>query len=157
MTNEKIYLTKEGLERLKKEYEELKVLRLSKISEKRPEILHSEDSNPEYFSFQEDLNFLEYRLADLKNILENAEVIRPPVKGKQNIVNLGATVTLEEKDGKINEFLLVSTQEANPNEGKISSASPVGKSLLGKKVGEEILITSPIKIVYKIKKIRYFS
>lgn len=157
MTNEKIYLTKEGLERLKKEYEELKALRLSKISEKRPEILHSEDSNPEYFSFQEDLNFLEYRLADLKNVLENAEVIRPPVKGKQNIVNLGATVTLEEKDGKINEFLLVSTQEANPNEGKISSASPVGKALLGKKVGEEILITSPIKIVYKIKKIRYFS
>jgi transcription elongation factor GreA len=157
MTNEKIYLTKEGLERLKKEYEELKALRLSKISEKRPEILHSEDSNPEYFSFQEDLNFLEYRLADLKNILENAEAIRPPVKGKQNIVNLGATVTLEEKDGKINEFLLVSTQEANPNEGKISSASPVGKALLGKKVGEEILITSPIKIVYKVKKIRYFS
>jgi transcription elongation factor GreA len=157
MTNEKIYLTKEGLERLKKEYEELKTLRLSKISEKRPEILHSEDSNPEYFSFQEDLNFLEYRLADLKNVLDNAEVIRPPVKGKQNIVNLGATITLEEKDGKINEFLLVSTQEANPNEGKISSASPVGKALLGKKVGEEILITSPIKIVYKIKKIRYFS
>lgn len=157
MTNEKIYLTKKGLERLKKEYEELKALRLDKIKEKRPEILHSEDSNPEYFSFQEDLNFLEYRLADLKNILENAEAIKPPVKGKQNIVNLGATVTLEEKDGKINEFLLVSTQEANPNEGKISSTSPVGKALLGKRVGEEILITSPIKIVYKVKKIRYFS
>jgi transcription elongation factor GreA len=157
MTNEKIYLTKKGLERLKKEYEELKALRLDKIKEKRPEILHSEDSNPEYFSFQEDLNFLEYRLADLKNILDNAEVIRPPVKGKQNIVNLGATITLEEKDGKINEFLLVSTQEANPNEGKISSTSPVGKALLGKRVGEEILITSPIKIVYKVKKIRYFS
>lgn len=157
MANEKFYLTKEGLERLKKEYEELKALRLNKIKEKRPEILHSEDSNPEYFTFQEDLNFMEYRLADLKNVLEHAETIKPPAKEKQNIVNLGAIVTLEEKDGKINEFMLVSTQEANPNEGKISNLSPVGKAIFGKKIGEEVLITSPIKIVYKIKKIRYFS
>jgi len=153
----KFYLTKEGLEKLKKEFEELKALRLDKIKEKRPEILHSEDSNPEYFSFQEDLNFLDYRIEELKNVLEHAEIIKTPPKEKRNIVNLGAVVTLQEHDGKINEFMIVSSLEANPNEGKISSASPVGKSLLGKKVGEEILITSPIKIVYKIKKIRYLS
>jgi len=45
--------------------------------------------------------------------------------------------------------------ESNPNEGKISSQSPVGKAILGKKIGEEVIIISPIKVVYKIKKIRY--
>jgi len=157
MADEKFYLTKEGLERLKKEYEELKALRLEKIKEKRPEILHSEDSNPEYFTFQEDLNLMDYRLVELKNVLEHSELIKPPPKEKQNIVSLGAVVTLEEKDGKINEFMIVSSLEANPNEGKISNLSPVGKAIFGKKIGEEVLITSPIKIVYKIKKVRYLS
>ena len=153
----KFYLTKEGLERLKKEYEELKALRLEKIKEKRPEILHSEDSNPEYFTFQEDLNLLDARIAEVKTVLEHSELIKPPPKEKQNIVSLGAVVTLEEKDGKINEFLIVGSLEANPNEGKISNLSPVGKAIFGKKIGEEVLITSPIKIVYKIKKVRYLS
>jgi len=157
MAEEKFYLTKEGLERLKKEYEELNALRLKKIREKRPEILHSEDSNPEYFTFQEDMNFLESKTVELKKILSRVEVIKPPPKEKQNIVNLGATVALEEADGKINEFMIVSTLEANPNEGKISSVSPVGKAILGKKIGEEVVITSPIKVVYRIKKIKYYS
>jgi transcription elongation factor GreA len=51
--------------------------------------------------------------------------------------------------------MIVGTLEANPSEGKISNESPVGKALLGKKVGDEIVITSPINVKYKIKKIRY--
>jgi len=155
MAEEKFYLTKEGLEKIKKEYEELKALRLKKIKERRPEILHSEDSNPEYFAFQEDMGLVDSKMAELKNVIDHAVVIKPPPKEKQNIVNLGATVTLQEADGQINEYMIVSTLEANPNEGKISSVSPVGKALLGKKIGEEVTITSPIKVVYKIKKIKY--
>ena len=151
----KFYLTKEGLERIKKEYETLKALRLKKIKEKRPEILHSQDLNPEYFVFQQDLDQLEFRISELENVLENAHIIKAPSKEKQNTVRLGATVTLEEGD-KINEFMIVGSLEANPSEGKISSESPVGKALLGKKVGDEVVITSPIKVVYKIKKIKYF-
>jgi len=151
----KFYLTEEGLERIKKEYESLKALKLSKIKGESPKILHSEDLNPEYLSFREDLSFLEAKIAELENVLKNVEVIKIPPKEKRSIVNLGATVTLEETDGQINEFMIVGTLEANPNEGKISSESPVGKSLLGKRVGEEIMITSPIKVVYKIKKIKY--
>jgi transcription elongation factor GreA len=151
----KFYLTKEGLEKLKKEYETLKALKLSKLKGESPKILHSEDVNPEYLAFKEDIGFLESRIAELEYILKNFELIKTPQKEKQNIVNLGAIVTLEEKDGQINEFMIVGTLEANPAEGKISSESPVGKALLGKKVGDEILITSPIKVKYKIKKIRY--
>ena len=151
----KFYLTKEGLERIKREYENLKAFRLEKIKEKRPEILHSQDLNPEYFVFQQDLDQLEFRIAELEDILQNAQIIKAPPKKEQNTVHLGATVTLEEDD-KINEFMIVGSLEANPSEGKISSESPVGKALLGKKAGEEVLITSPIKVVYKIKKIKYF-
>lgn len=143
------------MEKLKKEYETLKVLKLSKLKGESPKVLHSEDINPEYLAFKEDIGFLETRIAELEYILKNFEIIKTPPKGKQNVVHLGATVTLEDKDGAINEFMIVGTLEANPGEGKISSESPVGKALLGKKVGEEVIITSPIKVVYKIKKIRY--
>jgi len=154
---QKFYLTKEGLARMEKEYQDLKKLRMAKVRGESPKILHSEDLNPEYLLFQEDLNFLEARIAELEFILKNAELIKVPPKEKQNIVNLGATVTLEEADGQINEFMIVGTLEANPSEGKISSQSPVGKALLGQKIGNEIMITSPIKVVYRIKKIKYHS
>jgi transcription elongation factor GreA len=51
--------------------------------------------------------------------------------------------------------MIVGTLEANPSEGKISSQSPIGKVLLGHKVGDEVVITSPIKVFYKVKKIKY--
>ena len=150
----KFYLTKEGLERMKKEYQDLKNLKLSKTKGEIPKIWHSEDLNPEYLSFQEDLNFLESRIAELEYILKNAELIKPPPKEKQNIINLGATVTVE-VDGQTDEFEIVGTLEANPAIGKISNESPVGRALLGHKVGDEVVISSPIQTTYKIKRIRY--
>ncbi len=153
--DKKFYLTKEGIERIKKEYEDLRRVKTLKTEGEMPKILHSEDLNPEYLALQEDLSFLDFRLAELKNILENFELIRTPIKEKRGAVELGATVTLEESDGQINEFMIVDSLEANPNEGKISSESPVGKAILGKKIGEEVIITSPIKVVYKIRKIKY--
>ena len=155
VTNKKFYLTKEGIGRIKKEYEDLRCIKTLKTEGEMPKILHSEDLNPEYLSLQEDLGFLDFRLAELKNILENFELIQIPIKSQRDTVGLGATVTLKEPDGQINEFMIVDSLEANPNEGKISSESPVGKALLGKKIGEEVIITSPIKVVYKIKKIKY--
>lgn len=155
MTGEKnFYLTKEGLERFKKEYEDLKKFKLSKTRGEIPRIWHSEDLNPEYLSFQEDLSFLETRMAELKNILKNAKLITLPKNEKRKIVNLGAWVTVE-VDGQTDEFQIVGTLEANPNIGKISNESPVGRALLGHKVGDEVVIRSPNQIVYKIKKIKY--
>ncbi len=155
MTEEKrFFLTKEGLEKRKKKHKKLKELKLSMTGGGAPGILHSEDINPEYLTFQEDLNFLEFRIAELGNILKKAELIKAPPKGKQNVVDLGAKI-LAEVDGQNNEFTLVGFLEANPSLGKISNESPVGKMLLGCKVGEEVIISSPIKTTYKIKKIEY--
>lgn len=150
----KFYLTKEGLERIKREYKDLKTLKLAKTKGESPKILHSEDLNPEYLAFQEDISFLESRIIELENILKNTDLIRLPPKEKQSIVNLGATI-LVEVDGQKDEFTLVGSLEANPSLGKISNESPVGKALLGHQAGDEVLVSSPIKTTYKIKKIKY--
>lgn len=150
----KFYLTKAGLERIKREYKTLRDLKLAKTKGESPKILHSEDLNPEYLSFQEDLSFLEAKIAELEYILKNIEIIKPPPKERQNIVNIGATV-LVEADGEKDEFEIVGSLEANPSLGKISNESPVGKALLGHKTGDIVNIQSSIPITYKILKIRY--
>ena len=150
----KFYLTKEGLEKLKKEFQDLKNLKLLKTKGEIPKIWHSEDLNPEYLSFQEDLSFLESRIVELEYILKNAQLIKPPSKEKRNIVQLGAKV-LVEVDGQKDELEIVGTLEANPTVGRISNESPVGRILLGHKVGDAVLVSSPIKTIYNIKKIKY--
>lgn len=154
MAPKKFYLTKEGLKKTKKEYEDLKNLKLSKTNGEVPKIWHSEDLNPEYLAFQEDLEFLESRLNDLEHIIKNAELIKSPTREEQKNINLGATVMVQ-VNGQMDEFTLVGTLEANPSLGMISDESPVGKQLLGHRTGEEVIISSPIKTVYKIKKIKY--
>ena len=150
----KFYLTKEGLEKIKKEYQDLRNLKLSKTKGEIPKIWHSEDLNPEYFAFQEDLSFLESRITELEYIFKNTELIKLPPKEKRNVVNLGATI-LVEVDGQNDEFTLVGSLEANPSLGKISNESPVGNALLGRRVGDAVIVSSPIQTVYKIKKIKY--
>jgi len=150
----KFYLTSKGLEEIKKEYKVLKNLRLAKIRGEVPKIWESEDLNPEYLSFQEDLSFLETRIAELENILKNVELIKTPSKKKQDVIELGATVVVE-VGGDKDEFTIVGTLEANPSLGKISNESPVGMALMGHKIGDEVVVSSPIKTIYKISKIKY--
>lgn len=147
------YLTEKGLKDIKKEYKVLENLRTAKVNGEAPKILESEDLNPEYLSFQEDMDFLETRLAELKNIIKNARLIKPP-KDKDQVA-LGATLVLEIDKEDIDELKIVGTLEANPSLGMISNESPVGKALIGHKAGEEITISSPVKTIYKIKKIIY--
>ena len=154
MEEKKIYLTKEGLEKIKKEYQELQKIRKSKTKEGPPSF-SSEEVNPEYLVFQEDLKFLEDRMSEIKQILKDAQLIKKPAKEKQNIIDLGAKVSVETGDGQTDEFEIVGSLEANPSLGKISNESPVGKALLGRKIGEKIIVQSAIKATYKIKKIRY--
>ncbi len=154
LKEKKFYLTKQGFEKLKKEYKDLNLIKSAKIKGEIPQILHSEDVNTEYLSFHEDLNFLEVRMTDLEHILKNTELITFPAKNKQDIINLGATVVVEVNNQE-DEFMIVGTLEANPVLGKISNESPVGKALIGHRVGDKVVISSTIKTIYKIKKIEY--
>lgn len=151
----KFYLTKDGLKKVKKEYKDLKEIRLAKTKGDVPGIFESDDLNPEYLSFQEDLNSLELRIVELENILKNAKLIKKPPKNKRNVVNLGAQV-LVEIDGEIDEFKILGTVEVDPSNKRISNESPIGQALLGKKVGDTITIKTPIvNHSCKIKKIKY--
>ena len=153
MSEKKYHLTKEGLKRIREDYEKLKRARQSRIGgrEDAPVVLHSEELNPEFVQFQEDINFMEEQMAKLEEVLKNAKPISP-AKGR---VDVGTMVTVS-VDGQDDQLAIVETLEANPAIGWISKDSPVGKALLGNKEGDEVTISSPIKTVYKIKKIDHF-
>ena len=144
MDNKKIYLTKEGIAQLKKEYEELSKVRrpevLSRVSQARDQGDLAE--NAEYVAARDELSFIDGRLDELEELLKQAVVIRDTSKTSTHIVKLGSKVTLNTK-GKKEMFMLVGGWEADPKERKISHESPLGKALLGRKVGEKIEVEAP--------------
>ncbi len=156
MKNQGFFLTKEGLKRFKNEYQELKRLKSFKVSGESPRIFHSEDINPEFLAYQEDLELLDARIMELEDILKNTQLITAPPKDKQRVIGLGAMVTVE-VGGQEDELEIVGTLEANPSLGRISNESPVGRNLVGHKVGDEVVVHSAVATTYKIKKIIYHN
>ena len=150
--NKKYYLTEEGLEKIKKELKELKKERREETKGEIPDVLQSEDLNPEYLDFRQRVEFLEKRIAKLEKVIKNTEIITPPED--ETVVKLGAKVVIE-ADGQEDEFTIVGSLEADPAEGKISDESLVGKKLIGKKEGEKVKVSSKVETIYKIKKIKY--
>lgn len=152
MDSKKIFLTKEGLGELKQEYEEL-----TKV--KRPEILNRVSAarsmgdlseNAEYTVAREELSFIDGRIDELEELLKQVVIIS---NNHSNTIKLGSTVKVH--TGKdLEEFTLVGEWEADPKEKKISHESPLGKALIGKKVGEKVEVEAPAgKIVYTIEHI----
>ncbi len=145
----KILMTKDGLAELKAEYDELvKVKRpavVTRLSEARD--LGDLSENSEYAAAKQDLAFIDGRVVELEEILRAAKVITSHKRGQ---VDVGCKVTLH-ANGKRDVFTVVGEWEANPKEKKISHSSPLGKALLGKKVGEEVEVEAPAgKLLYKI-------
>lgn len=153
--NKKIYLTKEGLEALRKEYDEL-------VKTKRPDVLTRVSSarnmgdlseNAEYVAAREELSFIDGRIDELEELLKQATVIRE-TKSANHAVKLGSTVTLH-LNGKKEIFTVVGEWEADPKEKKISHESPLGKGLLGKRVGEKVEVEAPAgKLLYTIVEVK---
>jgi len=155
MADNTFYLTKDGLKRVQEDHERLLEFRRAKTMGEVPSILHSEEANPEYLAFQEDMSLLEAKIAEYENILNNVALIKAPTKDKRDVIALGAVVTLE-MDGTINEFMIVGTMEADPAQKKISNESPIGKAILGAKVGSTVSPdTAVVTYTCKILKIRY--
>jgi transcription elongation factor GreA len=151
MDDKKIYLTKEGLSELQKEYDEL-------TSKKRPDVLSRVtqarnmgdlSENAEYVSAREELTFIDGRIDELEVILKKAVVIKD-TKSSSNTIKLGSTVTLH-SDGKKEEFTVVGEWEADPGNKKISHESPLGSKLIGRKAGEKVEVEAPAgKIFYTV-------
>jgi len=145
MDTKKIYLTKEGLAELKNEYDEL-------VNKKRPAVLSRVtqarnmgdlSENAEYVSAREELTFIDGRIDELEIIIKQAVVIREGAKASNHVVKLGSTVTLH-SNGKEEVFTVVGEWEADPTNKKISHQSPLGKVLIGKKVGEKVQVEAPV-------------
>jgi transcription elongation factor GreA len=148
------YVTKDKLKDLEAEYEKLVDFeRVKTVGQEAPKMLESEDMNPEFVAYQEDMERLRTRIDELKNILDNHVIIKKPPKEKQEIVDIGARVKVD-LDGKHSEFTIVGTLEANPEEGRISNESPVGAALIGRKVGDEITLPHN-NLRYKVRNISY--
>lgn len=155
MEEKKFHLTKAKFQEFKKEYDALVDAEHKKaVTEEAPKMVESDDLNPEFVSFQEGMESMRARIDELENILKHYQLIKKPPKERQEFVDLGATVKIE-GDGHKDEFMIVGTLEAHPELGKISNESPVGAALMGRKIGEEVVIHSPEKIKYKIKDISY--
>ena len=142
------HLTTEGKTELETELSEL-IANRSGIAEK---IANARDygdlsENAEYDAAREEQALLETRIAELEDILKNADIIKP---GKSSTIKVGSTVHL--KNGKKVTYQVVGPVEADPLEGKISNESPIGAALIGKKVGDKVTITTPKgQVVYSIE------
>ncbi len=150
---DKVYLTPEGKEKLEEELRTLERLKESKLSQKELTV-HFGAVEAEFFALQEDLHALEARIEEIRDILRNAVLITPPPEKEREKVTLGATVEVE-VNGNRAVYKLVDSFEADPMAGKLSVRSPVGRALLGKKVGDEATVNSAIKVTYKIIGIKY--
>lgn len=144
-------ITDEGRRELERELEELKGRRgdiAEKISEARGYGDLSE--NAEYDNAREEQGLVETRIAEIEDILQNAEMI---TSGSTHKVSLGSRVTLE-SSGKVYEYHVVGPVEADPINGKISDESPLGVALMGKSVGDTVTIQTPKgETAYAIKAI----
>jgi transcription elongation factor GreA len=141
-------ITEQGKKDLENELTELKSRR-GAVAEK---IANARDfgdlsENAEYDAAREEQGLLETRIAEIEEILLNADIIKG---GKKKTIDLGSRVELK-RDGKIVIYTLVGPVEADPLEGRISNESPIGQALFGKKIGDEAIITTPKgDIIYTI-------
>ena len=143
--SDQTFLTREGLKKLEEELNFLRTTRRAQVAER----LHNaqEDGelieNAEYEDAKNEQAFLEGKILSLESMLSSAVIIAE--NGTSNgVVNLGSKVTIKESGGgKPEVYQLVGAAEANPKDGRISNESPLGRALLGRKVGDDIKVNAP--------------
>lgn len=144
------YLTKERLEELKAELNEFKTKIRAEVAErlKKAKEMGDLSENAEYAEAKDEQSRVEMRIAELENIIKNASIIQKTAN--KDKVQMGSLVGVS-KDGKISKFTVVGSNEAKPEEGRISNESPLGAAFFGKKTGEEIKVKTPSgEVSYKI-------
>ncbi|MBB6448574.1 transcription elongation factor GreA [Geomicrobium halophilum] len=140
----KYYMTQDGLKKLEEELEYLKTTRRQEVVERIKVARDFGDlsENSEYDAAKDDQAFVEGRIGQVENMIRNAEIIED--NGDTNEVNLGNSVTFKElPDGDEEVYTIVGSAESDPLEGKISNDSPMAQSLIGRRVGEKVTVTTP--------------
>ena len=157
MSEKKNLLTYEGLKKLEDELQDLKVVKRKQIAQKIKEAREQGDlsENAEYDAAKDEQRDIEARIEQIEKILKNAEVVVDDEVDLDKI-NVGCKVkVLDVEFDEEEEFKIVGSSEANSLGGKISNESPVGKALLGAKVGDTVRVeTQAGMIEYKVLEIQ---
>jgi transcription elongation factor GreA len=156
MNNKPAYLSKEGLDKLREELNEMVTVRRAEVAARIQEAKEHGDitENAEYEDAKNEQAMVEGRILQLQSLLQNATIIDQDSAHKSKSVILGSNVKMKTADGKAVEYTIVGPAEADPRDGKISNESPVGRALLGKKLNDEVQVNAPKGIItYKITKI----
>ncbi|MCB0036212.1 MAG: transcription elongation factor GreA [Anaerolineales bacterium] len=154
-------LTSEGLERLTNKLNELKTSGREKLAERLHQAFQDGQDddfvdNAELEAARHEQSIMEGQIQDLEAILSNYQLI-DDLEVDKHSVNIGARVTVVE-DGFDEEevYQLVGAAEADPIEGRISNESPLGRSLLGSKIGDMVRVSAPNGLIeFRVKKIEY--
>jgi transcription elongation factor GreA len=143
MTNE-TYLTAEGAKHFREELENLKGPLREQLSKRLRAAIQQGDlsENADYTSAKEDQAFLEGRILELESVLKNVIII-DEMKKNGEIIGIGSKITVQEERDAPETYTLVGPEEANPINGKISFASPIGQALMNHCKGETIQIETP--------------
>lgn len=147
-------ITKEGLEKLNKELDNLKTVKRRELSERLRKAIAFGDlsENFDYHNAKEEQEMTERKIAELEDAVAASTVVS--ISESKEMVRLGRTVLLENGGEKFS-FTITDPNLANPMEGKISVESPIGQALFGKKKGDVVDVDTPNgKTQYKILEIR---
>lgn len=147
-----VQISSEGLKALHDELHELKNVKLPAILERIGKAREDGDlsENSAYIFGKQEQEFTEGRISELEDIIQNSVIIQS-TSSKTGIVDVGCKVTVT-ANGKKVAFTIVGEWEAKPAEMKISSSSPLGKALMGKRKGEKVEVDAPAgKVIYQIE------
>ncbi len=137
------FLTREGFQKLQDELEHLRTTKRDEIAIRLREAMEGGEliENAEYEAAKNEQAFVEGRIKELEILLATARVIEETAT--HEVAQVGSTVTIKEEGGKPEEYTIVGAAEANPEKGRISNESPLGKALLGHKTGDKIQVDAP--------------
>ncbi len=153
--NEVHYLTAEGAEKLKTELAYLKGPAREQLAQRLRAAIQQGDlsENADYISAKEEQGFLEGRIQELTQILSNVQIIDER-KIDRNSVDIGSHVTIQEEGFEPEMYYIVGPKEADPRNARISHESPIGRALIGHRVGETVAAETPNGTIrFKIIKI----
>lgn len=149
MSEQDVILTREGLEQLEQELENLRSVKRAEVKERLKEAIALGDlsENSEYDDAKNEQAFMEGRILELEKMIRNAKVIEDDVQ-QEGVISVGSLVKVKDIEfDEISEYRLVGTVEADPMNNRISNESPVGRALLGHKAGEIVNVEVPAGII----------
>jgi transcription elongation factor GreA len=136
-------LTRQGHQKLQEELDHLRTVKRQEVANRLHEAMEGGEliEDAEYEAAKNEQAFVEGRIQELEMLLANARVIEDT--SKKDVVQVGATVTIQEGDNEPEVYTIVGPAEANPREGLISNESPLGRSLMDHRAGDKVRVDAP--------------